>query len=327
MRKIGRVMFARVGWMHFYKGVMPGDERLIGGGKWNEQHIGGEVFNFRAIDGLLYGYVEPKGTINIGRIDPGHDSAEKVNHTLVVFVARRPGGGQVIVGWYEDALVLHQCVRWDGRAYRPTDKRVASAGRHWNVRTKASKGLLVSKHMRTFDGIPAVEGGMGQANVCYVYDRNGALKKQPWIARAVEHVRSYDGPNLLTDPLADTEEELATASAETSAASEGQGFAQDPKQRRAVENLAMSRAMAHFRKRFNRVIDVHANHAYDLHCSGAKSKLKVEVKGTTGGGDTVFLTRGEVALAKAGGCALFDQDEREKGHRRQVEGVLAVEAG
>ena len=68
----------------------------------------------------------------------------------------------------------------------------------------------------------------------------------------------------------------------------------------------MSRAKRHFSKLYSKVEDVSAVQCYDLRCSApGRPPLKVEVKGTTGEGDTVFLTKNEVALAKKGGCALF----------------------
>ena len=47
------------------------------------------------------------------------------------------------------------------------------------------------------------------------------------------------------------------------------------------------------------VCDVSKNRSYDLHCSKDTDQLHVEVKGTTGGGDSVILTAGEVNFAKA----------------------------
>ena len=53
------VLFARIGWMRFYGGPVPGDERPIRGGAYNENNIGGEVYNFRVTKGHLYGFFKP----------------------------------------------------------------------------------------------------------------------------------------------------------------------------------------------------------------------------------------------------------------------------
>lgn len=74
----------------------------------------------------------------------------------------------------------------------------------------------------------------------------------------------------------------------------GQGFGLSPPQRRAVERHAQSMAEAHFRGLGYAVTDVSKSRPYDLHCVMPGCEIHVEVKGTTGSGDAVFLTRNEV---------------------------------
>lgn len=45
--------------MHFYSGPIPGDERPVGGGRYNKNKIGHEVYNFRGADQRLYGFFQP----------------------------------------------------------------------------------------------------------------------------------------------------------------------------------------------------------------------------------------------------------------------------
>jgi hypothetical protein len=95
------VLFVRVGWMHFYSGPVPGDERPIGGGSYNKDKIGHEVYNFRDSKGTLYGYFQPtmhSHKVALERVWPKAKSAQCLKNALVIFVARRPKGGQVIVG-------------------------------------------------------------------------------------------------------------------------------------------------------------------------------------------------------------------------------------
>ena len=104
------VLFARIGWMRFYGGPVPGDERPIRGGAYNENNIGGEVYNFRVTKGRLYGYFKPpvaNGGLNLERIGVVADNAHSLDGVLVVFVATQPEEHrQVIVGWYRAAVVL-----------------------------------------------------------------------------------------------------------------------------------------------------------------------------------------------------------------------------
>jgi len=51
-----RVLFARVGWMKWYRGPQADDERPIGGGSYNKTGIGGENLNFLPINGKVFAY-------------------------------------------------------------------------------------------------------------------------------------------------------------------------------------------------------------------------------------------------------------------------------
>lgn len=97
---VRRILFARIGWMTFYAGRQPGDERPIGGGRYNINNDGHERFNFSRIDGRLYGYFQPPGSgPNLARIEPGW-AQERLDDVLIVFVA-----ANLVVGWYEDATL------------------------------------------------------------------------------------------------------------------------------------------------------------------------------------------------------------------------------
>jgi hypothetical protein len=79
-----------------------------------------------------------------------------------------------------------------------------------------------------------------------------------------------------------------------------QVFSSSPEARRKVELYAMSLARDRLQSENWLVNDVSATHCYDFHCSHAtKGELRVEVKGTTGGGDAILLTRNEVEHARS----------------------------
>jgi hypothetical protein len=78
----------------------------------------------------------------------------------------------------------------------------------------------------------------------------------------------------------------------------GQGFGLTAAERTAVERHAQALAENYFLERRYQVTDVSRTSSYDLHCVRDDQVLHVEVKGTTGGGDTFFLTANEVELAK-----------------------------
>ena len=60
----------------------------------------------------------------------------------------------------------------------------------------------------------------------------------------------------------------------------------------------MSRATAYFTRMGALVEDVSATESYDLRCMKEGREFHVEVKGTTGSGEAVLLTRNEVAHAE-----------------------------
>jgi hypothetical protein len=108
-------------------------------------------------------------------------------------------------------------------------------------------------------------------------------------------------------PETDVPARAATASAEDSHARRGQGFSQSPERKRAVELRAMCVATAYFEARGYTVTDTSANKPYDLVATKGDTRLFVEVKGTTTGGEQVILTKNEVAHAQGhpGECVLF----------------------
>ena len=81
--------------------------------------------------------------------------------------------------------------------------------------------------------------------------------------------------------------------------SRGQGSGLSAAERRAVELHAQGMVEAHFLALGFVVHDVSGNHPYDLHCVRGKEERHVEVKGTTGLGEQVILTRNEVEHAQA----------------------------
>ena len=78
----------------------------------------------------------------------------------------------------------------------------------------------------------------------------------------------------------------------------GQGFASSGEFRLAVERHAMAIALRHYRRNGFRVKNVSRTHPFDVLARNAGAELTVEVKGTTGSADAVFLTRNEVEHAR-----------------------------
>lgn len=78
----------------------------------------------------------------------------------------------------------------------------------------------------------------------------------------------------------------------------GQGYGLTPAERKVVERHAQKLAEDHFIRDGFEVCDVSKSKPFDLHCTRLREALRVEVKGTTGAGESVFLTRNEVEHAR-----------------------------
>lgn len=109
-----RVLFARVGMMSYYRGPQAGDERPVGGGRYNRTNIGHEAWNFDLRDGWYYGYVRSGSRdegVRLDRIDAAAAHSDELDGVTIIFFAPKAGGGQVVVGWYRRAIVYRAAQR------------------------------------------------------------------------------------------------------------------------------------------------------------------------------------------------------------------------
>lgn len=78
----------------------------------------------------------------------------------------------------------------------------------------------------------------------------------------------------------------------------GQGFLVSRAVRKVIEERALAVAISYYREQGWHVADVGITQSYDLRCTNGEAERRVEVKGTTGLGETVILTRNEVQHAR-----------------------------
>jgi hypothetical protein len=97
---------------------------------------------------------------------------------------------------------------------------------------------------------------------------------------------------------------LATGpkSAELPVKSFGQGPIVESQKRKSIELYAQRLAEDYFRELSYDVTDVSPFESFDLRCITNDEELHVEVKGTSGSGDTIILTRNEVVHARSSEC-------------------------
>jgi hypothetical protein len=302
-----RLLFARIGYMQYYAGLQKGDEKPKHGGSYNKNKIGHEVFNFKPARDAVYGFFQPylkRGaeiTLSLGRIDPAAATADALENVLVVFVSRSDIRGQVVVGWYNNATVF--------REYQEPRPKMLRENYFFIIKAKAADAVLLPEKLRTYS-IPKGIGAFGRASVVYPYEANGEARnisagKYKWIGNAIDYVSSYDGPNLVKNPLANLEDKIGEIAENERASRSGQGFQVNSEMRRQIEIYAVERAKRHFRNQKYEVEYVGQNRSYDLKCTRGSDLLRVEVKGTQADGSSVILTPNEVFNAREHKMALY----------------------
>ena len=98
------LLVLRVGYMERYDGP---DTITGGGAQITQLGVGGEVFNFKPSRGKCYGYAMSRhfSGVNLHYLDDSRSwsDGDELDSVDVIFIARRPGVGQVVVGWYRNA--------------------------------------------------------------------------------------------------------------------------------------------------------------------------------------------------------------------------------
>lgn len=302
-----KVLLARVGFMKFYQGSKPGDEKPIGGGSFNAEKIGHEVYNFLDINGMMYGYFQPHmkpgEEINLGRIEQGF-ADDEIDNVLVIWFATNPiDKGQVVIGWYNNATVFR---------YIQSPNALPLRGNYnYNIKACAKDCVLLPISKRKFpvghDIKGTKKGNPGQANAFYVLNDQGQAKdlrnpNNAWITKLIEYVENYDGSKI-SSREDEIQEDILTAEH----SSGGQGFQSDVEVRLMIESHAMDICKKHYSDKKYVVEDVSANCPYDFIIKKNGLSRFVEVKGTQTKGDTIILTKNEVELSRTQGnsMALF----------------------
>lgn len=295
---MAKVLFARIGYMKHYQGPKPGDEKPIGGGKYNKTEIGHEAFNFYNQEGKLFGYFQPHMKepyeINLKRINPKAGN-NKVSGVTVIFFSSHPTTkGQVIVGWYKNATVHKSMLKPQEKSNR--------LGFSYNLEANAKDCVLLPISNRRFFIGHSLEdskrGNPGQANAFYLFEDNGIAKdltnkENSWISRALDYVENYNGPQIVeaTDELIDDLETFQHSSG-------GQGFQSDVETRLKIEEYAMNTCRDYFESKGYAVTDTSANNPFDFIVSKGKKTKYVEVKGTQTKADSIILTKNEVEMSQ-----------------------------
>lgn len=277
-----KLLFCNTGWMDQYQGLS--HDSIQGGGKHVRTHgWGGEMYNFKKIDGMYYGYVQPKidretdkpTTIRIENLGASKID-KKIDGITIVWLASDPiNRGTKIVGWYESATV-----------YRYAKTTPRSAGRNHGRQTLpyfiTSKGpvRLIPTDERRVPVKRGSKGWLGQSNVWYATD-------QPGFVKAIENYIFKD---------------LVPAFAKLKKRKGGKGTPRQPDvlKRIKVEQKAVRVVTKYYRDLDYDVKSVEKdNVGWDLVATKGKVELKLEVKGLSGKNIYTELTHNEYTHVNA----------------------------
>lgn len=280
------LLVLRVGYMERYDGP----DTITGGGAYiTANGVGGEVFNFKPSRGKCYGYAMSRhfSGVNLEYLDGSRKWArnEPLTGVDVVFIARRPGHGQVVVGWYRNATVFHRQYRirrgtipgmspmsgMAGAGTNDTRRQFLCVARQDDVR-------LLPENMRTFD-VPAAPAGHkgfpGQSNVWYPAQNEA----EPGVKAFVKRLQVYIATTEATQKLG-ADEETPSAKPKGGRGRKGRS---DAAHNAAVEQAAVDAAKAYYKGMDYVVRSVESeNLGWDLEATKGKTSLYVEVKGTAG---------------------------------------------
>ena len=106
-----RILFCKIGWMKYYKGVSEKDPIYNGGAFVRENGNGGEAYNFEAVSTEADGVNCYKSAnrvnnqLHIERIDTCAKNLNELDDVLVVWCATKERNEYKVVGWYQHAWV------------------------------------------------------------------------------------------------------------------------------------------------------------------------------------------------------------------------------
>ena len=261
-----KMIFCNTGWMEYYQGGP-----IYGGGSFvKENGYGWEIYNFKEIDGRMYGYAQAMGANNLKRLDcEVNRDDEYVKDVLVVFTATHKVGGTYIVGWYKNAVFYrdYQECWLEERKYE--DEYIG-----FITETESRNAVLLPEDMRfTFLQIPrGVKGGMGESSIWYADSplmksfRNEVIECITHYEKSVKNIREKKA--LLRT--------------------------YDIEKRKEVEKKAIDLVAREYRKRGFQVTSVEdKNYGWDLEAKFKSVCYKLEVKGLYGDKISVELSRNE----------------------------------
>nr|WP_321524836.1 DUF3883 domain-containing protein [uncultured Cohaesibacter sp.] len=257
-----KLLYINVAWMTYYMG--PNGDKAEGNFGYMKENPGAvvhESWNFKPINGKVYGYVPRSARIDIANLGATLED-QLIENVTVVWISRDPRVKKtVIVGWYRNATI-HR------RADHIRKKRNQYISVGYQIEAPEEHTVLLSTDARVFK-IPTgnKKGSLGQSPIWY--GSNQAFNRD--VLRYIKNggLKPKSKPN-----------------------------SSNPELRRLVEQAAINHAIAHFSSPDGGARDVVSVEkdgvGWDLEARDQNDEvLKIEVKGLSGHELKVELTPNE----------------------------------
>lgn len=284
------LLVLRVGYMERYDGP---DTITSGGAYVADNGVGGEIFNFKPCRSKCYGYARSQkfSGVNLSYIDNSQAwrKGDELTGVDVVFIARRPGFGQVVVGWYRNATVFHRQYRVRRGSIPGVNKTVP---RRFLCVADAASVHLLPEELRTFE-VPfapaGFEGFPGQSNVWYPIANSDQSSVKGFVRKLAKYIDA-------TSSIALPEDEAENAKGRGKL---GQSSTPDHAHNALVEEAAVNAVWDRYEADGFTLKSVETEClGWDLEASKGRQSLRVEVKGTSGAAIYFELTPNEYAKLK-----------------------------
>ena len=276
--------FCNIGWMMHYEGVTDTDSIVGGGTHVDNYETGGEVCNFVRHGNYVYGFVQaPKGRredgdwrdLKLERLGAKKADA-KIEGVTIIWTARRPGAGRVVIGWYNDATLYR---RYQQLPVLPALYRKNDLEGWYNVRARVSDVKLLPVDERVVL-IPREKGGFGQSNIWYADTKKG----KKIAAKIIKELKNS----------------IKTANKKRVMKKSRRRYQIDQLLKRKVEKAAIEAVWQYYENK-GYVLDTveQLNLGWDLEATLQDITLRIEVKGLSAKDGNIELTPNEYKAFKS----------------------------
>ncbi|MDV7341582.1 DUF3883 domain-containing protein [Terasakiella sp. A23] len=176
-----KMVLFRLQWMEDYKGFENIKNATFGHVKEGEDPH--EAFNFQVeSDNCHYGYARiSKGdSIHIerlGEVDQDQDGNEYVDGVTVIWTAKHPSGGMVVVGWYKNARVYRQEQLCPDEIVRPFNDDAC-----YRVSANSGDAFFLETEQRDIELLKGLGDTWKQARPFYITEKEefSEMEKKLW---------------------------------------------------------------------------------------------------------------------------------------------------